>query len=352
MATSIRLIGFFALVVLISGCKETSKLSVTIEGQGQVASTPAGIECDLGKNTCEMTISGSVTLSPVAPEDGSYVFAEWIGACTGSSPSCLVSKASSVTARFRATDEIAAIPTPPRASSANSFTSTIVYVYWTSASDDVTPAQELQYRVYISRHKDNLVNAANLVAQVRGNSTGLYEREIDVSSLLASDSDNRVVQVAIVAIDGDGNEGQASYLYDIAMMSEDIQIRRDIVVHFADEEGYPMPVRGARGMYTLTFPNNATVLPAAGEYIAFDDGTGDDIIKVIGVTGRIVRAGRANLSEIIAKPIEMSGSSNFSRQPGDTTETDTTGDANESSVVPQPSSSQLVPPSASVPELC
>ncbi len=192
MATSIRLIGFFTLIILVCGCKGTSKLSVSIQGQGQVVS-PAGIECGLGKNTCEMTVSDSVTLTPMAT-----------------------------------------IPTPPRVSSANSYTSTIVYVYWTSSIDDVTPAQELQYRLYISRQKDNLVNAANLVAEVRGDSTGVYEREIDVSSMLASDSSNRLVQVAIVAIDGDGNEGQVSYLYDIAMMPEDIQIRTDIGFHFAD----------------------------------------------------------------------------------------------------------------------
>src|SRR5690606_5508004 len=141
---------------------------------------------------------------------------------------------------------------PPRVSSANSLTSTHVYVHWTSASDDITPAQELMYRLYISRQKENLINAANLVAEVSGNTAGSFEREIDVSAMLTNDNGNRVVQVAIVAIDGDGNEGLVSYLYDIAMMDEDTQIRSDIGFYFADEEGYPMPVRDAGGLYTIT----------------------------------------------------------------------------------------------------
>lgn len=209
-------------------------------------------------------------------------------------------------------DEMA-IPTAPRVSSANSFTSTHVYVYWTSASDDITPAHELMYRLYISRQKNNLVNAANLVEEVSGNAAGSYEREIDVSSMLANDNGDRVVQVAIVAIDGDGNEGQVSYLYDISMMHEDIQIRTDIGFYFADEEGYPMPVRDAGGIYTITFPGSAAALPSVGEYIAFNDGAGEDIIKVTSVSGRIVRAERADVSEIITRPLEISGSSNIIR---------------------------------------
>ena len=75
-------------------------LSVSIIGQGTVTSNPTGINC--GADCSEEYTSGtSVTLTATPVSD--YFFTGWSGACTGTTPSCVVSMTATknVTATFQ-----------------------------------------------------------------------------------------------------------------------------------------------------------------------------------------------------------------------------------------------------------
>jgi hypothetical protein len=56
-------------------------------GSGGVSSSPAGISCEL---TCSATFASGATVTLTATPAPGYVFAQWSGACSGSSTSCQV----------------------------------------------------------------------------------------------------------------------------------------------------------------------------------------------------------------------------------------------------------------------
>lgn len=77
----------------------TFALNVAVSGLGLVTSTPSGINC--GSDCAETYVTGTNVTLTATPDLG-YNFSGWSGACTGSSPSCIVSMnaAKSVTATF------------------------------------------------------------------------------------------------------------------------------------------------------------------------------------------------------------------------------------------------------------
>lgn len=77
-----------------------AQVSVTVSGTGAVVSSPAGINCP---STCSASFPAgtNVALTAQAPEDGTWVFNGWSGACTGNSSCTFAANgAMSVTATF------------------------------------------------------------------------------------------------------------------------------------------------------------------------------------------------------------------------------------------------------------
>jgi Divergent InlB B-repeat domain len=90
----------------IQGCPDLSdspylvslhSVSVSVTGPGKVASSPAGIDCP---DACTGTFPGSVTLT-ATPSAGA-VFDGWAGACSGTTPTCVISGEGSASASFSA----------------------------------------------------------------------------------------------------------------------------------------------------------------------------------------------------------------------------------------------------------
>ena len=77
------------------------QLSVTVQGAGDVTSTPAGINCG---SDCSETYDVVTGVTLTATPQGSAVFAGWSGACTGTSTNCTLTMdgPKSVTATFTA----------------------------------------------------------------------------------------------------------------------------------------------------------------------------------------------------------------------------------------------------------
>lgn len=75
-------------------------MTKTGNGSGTVTSSPAGINCG---PTCVATYSNGTTVTLTATPDAGSRFRNWSGACSGTSPTCVVSMTTnrSVTARFR-----------------------------------------------------------------------------------------------------------------------------------------------------------------------------------------------------------------------------------------------------------
>jgi uncharacterized protein (DUF779 family) len=64
---------------------ESQSLSVTVEGNGSVASDPEGIDCS---NDCQYDLSSGARITlTAAPQEG-YQLESWGGACSGSAPTC------------------------------------------------------------------------------------------------------------------------------------------------------------------------------------------------------------------------------------------------------------------------
>ena len=77
-------------------------LSVLRSGEGLVASTPAGINCGLGAQACNVPMRVGSTVALTATPAAGWAFSKWTGACTGTQPVCnvTVSAARSVSAEF------------------------------------------------------------------------------------------------------------------------------------------------------------------------------------------------------------------------------------------------------------
>jgi hypothetical protein len=63
-------------------------LQVTVNGPGKVTSAPAGIDCG---QDCQQSYPPNTQVVLTATPQGSGIFQAWIGACTGSAPTCTVS---------------------------------------------------------------------------------------------------------------------------------------------------------------------------------------------------------------------------------------------------------------------
>ena len=78
----------------------STQLQVSVTGTGTIVSSPAGIDCP---QTCTATFPAGtqIVLTPNVPEDGTFTFAGWGGACTGNSICNLTMSANqSVSATF------------------------------------------------------------------------------------------------------------------------------------------------------------------------------------------------------------------------------------------------------------
>lgn len=77
----------------------THTLSVTVTGMGTVTSDPTGIDCG---TTCSADFTDGATVTLTAAPDTTSSFTGWTGACTGTSPTCMVTltAAASTTATF------------------------------------------------------------------------------------------------------------------------------------------------------------------------------------------------------------------------------------------------------------
>ncbi|MCP4699565.1 MAG: DUF1566 domain-containing protein [Gammaproteobacteria bacterium] len=87
--------------VTVSFMREgTYALSVSVQGDGLVASRPAGINCP-GECAAEYFVNSEVVLS-AAPVSKSAVFLHWDGACSGSAPECtlVMDRVQSLSANF------------------------------------------------------------------------------------------------------------------------------------------------------------------------------------------------------------------------------------------------------------
>lgn len=76
-------------------------LTVSLQGQGTVTSSPAGINCGTG---CSYAFTQGIPVNLTATPANGHVFSSWSGACTGSSTTCQVTmqSAKNVTAKFTA----------------------------------------------------------------------------------------------------------------------------------------------------------------------------------------------------------------------------------------------------------
>jgi uncharacterized protein YjiK/Fe-S cluster biogenesis protein NfuA len=73
-------------------------VSVNVEGEGSVASTPSGLDCE---NSCEQVYTEGTQIDLVATPESGFVFDGWSGACSGTGNcSFTVNATTSVTANF------------------------------------------------------------------------------------------------------------------------------------------------------------------------------------------------------------------------------------------------------------
>ncbi len=81
-------------------------LTVVVSGPGTVSSTPSGISC--GSSCSASFVADSTVTLTATPAPGSNTFVGWSGACTGSSPTCVVtmSAARNVGATFASTSQV------------------------------------------------------------------------------------------------------------------------------------------------------------------------------------------------------------------------------------------------------
>ncbi len=87
---------------VVSTSGQPLRLTVSVQGQGKVTSSPAGINCGLGSTTCDATFpSGSqVTLTATPATTGGWKFNHWERSCEGStSPTCTVTMNSDLQAK-------------------------------------------------------------------------------------------------------------------------------------------------------------------------------------------------------------------------------------------------------------
>lgn len=84
----------------------THKLTVSLDGQGRITSSPSGLDCSGATCAADFPVGTSVTLS--AAPASTWSFAGWSGDCSGASCTLRMDKDASVTARFNA-------PPPPPA---------------------------------------------------------------------------------------------------------------------------------------------------------------------------------------------------------------------------------------------
>jgi hypothetical protein len=310
----------FSLVVissLVSGCGGGEELTVTVEGEGLVTSSPAGILCGLGNSQCSAKFTQSpVTITAMPRDDGRTSFFRWRGDCTGDTPVCSLTKASVVTAEFISADLANEIPTKPASVKASAMGSTVFLVQWKASQDATTPRENLKYKLYVSTEQASLFADANIVATIKGTREEAYSYELDVNALGLL-SPGASYHVAIIAVDDDGYESKASTVSNLELISEELQLRADVIIQAAEELGLSAPTKIATGEdieYVYANVPGAINVPV-GSYVAqlvTEDGVEyHELLKVVAVTSGGIRTIVAPLIDVMATPYTLSGNSAF-----------------------------------------
>ena len=155
-------------------------ITTTGSGSGSVSSSPAGIDCG---STCTANFDGGTSVTLTAQPGAGSVFAQWGGACSGSSSACTVSmsEARTVTATFDPAPTPSPTPSPTPAQSNESSGS------GASSSGGTTPvAPTLAVRNVAASNQASsatitsrvVVNGAGSVRQVGTRATGQSARTI------------------------------------------------------------------------------------------------------------------------------------------------------------------------------
>lgn len=299
---------------LISGCGGGEELKVSIEGEGLVTSSPAGILCGLGNTQCSAKFTQApVVLTATAPDDGRTSFLRWGGDCSGDAPVCSLTKASAVTAEFISTDIAKNLPTKPSDFRVSAMGSSVFLVQWNASQDSMTARENLKYKIYVSTDEASLLADTSIAVVLNGTQEERYSYDLDVGALgLLSDS--ATYHVAIIAVDDDGYESKASSAANLELITEELQLRTDIVIRAAEELGLPAPTTIAVGdELEYVYANvPATISVSEGSYIAQlvkEDGVEyHELLKVVAVTNGGFRAVVAPLIDVTATPYTLSGS--------------------------------------------
>lgn len=289
----------------------------------------------LGNTECSAKFTQApLVLTATPPDDGGTSFLRWSGDCSGDAPVCSLTKASAVTAEFISVDIAKNLPTKPSDFRVSAMGSSVFLVQWSASQDSMTARENLNYKIYVSTDEASLLADTSIAAVFNGTQEERYSYDLDVGALgLLSDS--ATYHVAIIAIDDDGYESKASTAANLELITEELQLRTDIVIQTAEELGLPAPATIVAGdELEYVYANVPLAISVSvGSYIAQlvkEEGVEyHELLRVVAVTNDGVRAVVAPLIEVMVTPYTLSGS--------------TTLDADDQIESETPAQNQLLP---------
>jgi hypothetical protein len=241
------------ICVLISGCKGGEEPKISVDGDEFVTSSPVGIiSADIAKN----------------------------------------------------------LPAKPTGLSVSAMSPSVFLVQWKAPQDSSIARENLRYKLYVSTDETRLLVDASLVALINGSQEESYSYDLDLG-LLSSDAQ---YHVAIIAVDDDGYESTASIATDLELMTEELQLRADIVIQSVEELGLTAPtiINSGDGLEYIYSNVPLTISVPIGSYIAQlvkKDGVEfHELLRVVTVTNDGFRAVEASIFEVMAAPYTLSGS--------------------------------------------
>lgn len=223
-------------------------------------SQPEGIICSTNSDACNFQFEEQEIVTLTATAEPGYVFAGWQGDCSGQKEACKLVYEDGLDVVARFVEAGGDVKTPSRpAGVLNAVDKDELSIGWHASIDDLTPPEQLIYKVYLSDSEENLLQEANLVEQV----VGSEELFVTIQGV----QPNFTYYAAVVAVDQSLNQSQATTSSTTTPI-ETPSLRDDVVTYAADEQGWGAPTFSEEtGLYTFNF--SATLLsPEVGSFIA------------------------------------------------------------------------------------
>jgi hypothetical protein len=204
-------------------------------------------------------------------------------------------------------------PAKPAGLIVSAMSSSVFLVQWKAPPDSTTAQENLRYKLYVSTDEAHLLVDASLVALINGSLEKSYSYDLDIGALGLLFSDAKY-HVAIIAVDDDGYESTASIATDLELMTEELQLRADIVIQSVEELGLTAPaiINSGDGLEYIYSNVPLTISVPIGSYIAQlvkKDGVEfHELLRVVTVTNDGFRAVEASIFEVMAAPYTLSGS--------------------------------------------